>query len=249
LAHLALAERDLGQTEAVIFDKDGTLCHSQAYLHELALARVNHAMTLAGGSPRLRTLLEHISGVRDGQLDPAGSTAVASRHDNLISMAAALCSEGCSWHQARHWAERALAAADAQLAPQKWQRTPPTAGLTALLERLRFRGVRIAVLSNDQNASLEAFLSGHGLRALVDVVRGSDNPPHKPDPAAALLLCRQLGCRPEATGLVGDATDDLQVAATAGLAWSLAYTGGWQPAPVLSGSHGHLSDWSLLVAR
>lgn len=249
MAHLALAERDLGPTEAVIFDKDGTLCHSQDYLLALALARVNHAMTLTGGGPRLRALLEHISGVRAGHLDPAGSTAVASRHDNLISIAAALCSEGFSWHQARHWAEQALAAADAQLAPQKCRRTPPTAGLTALLERLRSRGVRIAVLSNDQNASLEAFLSGHGLRALVDVVRGSDTPPHKPDPEAALLICRQLGCRPEATGLVGDAADDLQVAATAGLAWSLAYTGAWQPAPTLIGSHGHLNDWSLLVAR
>ena len=80
-------------------------------------------------------------------------------------------------------------------------------------------------------------------------MRGSDAPPHKPDPQAALLLCRQLGCRPETTGLVGDAADDLQVASEAGLAWSLAYTGGWRPEPVLTGSHGHLNDWSLLVAR
>lgn len=249
MAHLALAERNLGPTEAVIFDKDGTLCHSQAYLHELALARVNHAMALADGSPALRLLLEHISGVWDGDLDPAGSTAVASRHDNLIAVASALCSEGRSWHEARHWAEQALAAADAQLAPQKWRRTPPTPGLATLLQRLRARGVRIAVLSNDLDASLEAFLKGHRLHALVDVVRGSDAPPHKPDPEAALLVCRLLGCRPEATGLVGDAVDDLQLAAAAGLAWSLAYTGAWQPAPTLTGSHGHLNDWSLLVAR
>lgn len=249
MVHLALAEQDLGPTEAVIFDKDGTLCQSQGYLLELAMARVNHAMELAQGSARLRSLLERISGLRQGHLDPAGSTAVASRHDNLISIASALCSEGCSWHQARLWAEQALAAADAQLASDKWRRTPPTAGLALLLQRLRASGVRIAVLSNDQNASLEAFLQGHNLRALVDVVRGSDVPPHKPDPDSALLLCRQLGCRPGATGLVGDASDDMQLAAAAGLAWSLAYTGGWQPAPRLTGSHGHLNDWSQLVAR
>lgn len=249
MAHLALAERDLGPTEAVIFDKDGTLCHSQSYLLELAQARLSHALALTGGPQRLRPLLERISGIRDGHLDPAGATAVASRHDNMIAIASALCSEGCSWHQGRLWAGQALAAADAELAPRKWQRTPPTAGVAPLLRRLRSRGIRIAVLSNDLEASLEAFLNGHGLRSLVDVVRGSDAPPHKPDPQAALLLCRLLGCRPEATGLVGDAADDLQVAADAGLAWSLAYTGAWQPAPALSGSHGHLNDWSLLVAR
>jgi phosphoglycolate phosphatase len=207
LARLALADRDLGFTEAVIFDKDGTLCQSQAYLLELARARVDEAMALAQGNQGLRQLLERISGIHGGHLDPAGSTAVASRHDNLIALASALSSEGHSWFHGRCWAEQALAAADARLDPLKWRRTPPTDGLRDLLQRLRSRGVRIAVLS------------------------------------------RQLACRPEATGLVGDAADDLQVAAEAGLAWSLAYTGGWQPEPVLAGSHGHLNDWRQLVAR
>ena len=249
MARLALADRDLGLTEAVIFDKDGTLCHSQSYLLELALARVDEAVALAQGSPGLRQLLERISGIHRGLLDPAGSTAVASRHDNLIAIASALSSEGRSWFQGRCWAEQALATADARLGPGKWRRTPPTDGIIDLLQRLRSRGVRIAVLSNDREASLESFLVQHGLRDLVDAVRGSDATPHKPDPQAALLLCRQLGCRAEATGLVGDAADDLQVATDAGLAWSLAYTGGWQPEPVLAGSHGHLNDWSQLVAR
>lgn len=249
MARLALADRDLGFTEAVIFDKDGTLCQSQAYLLELARARVDEAMALAQGNQGLRQLLERISGIHGGHLDPAGSTAVASRHDNLIALASALSSEGHSWFHGRCWAEQALAAADARLDPLKWRRTPPTDGLRDLLQRLRSRGVRIAVLSNDREASLESFLLHHGLRNLVDAVRGCDLPPHKPDPEAALLLCRQLACRPEATGLVGDAADDLQVAAEAGLAWSLAYTGGWQPEPVLAGSHGHLNDWSQLVAR
>lgn len=249
MARLALADRDLGFTEAVIFDKDGTLCHSQSYLHDLAQARVEEAMALAQGSAGLRQLLERISGIHGGHLDPAGCTSVASRHDNLIAIASALSSEGHSWHQGRRWAEQALATADLRLGPLKCRRTPPTTGLTDLLQRLRHRGVRIAVLSNDREASLESFLVRHGLRDLVDAVRGSDAPPHKPDPQAALLLCRQLGCQPETTGLVGDAADDLQVASEAGLAWSLAYTGGWRPEPILTGSHGHLNDWSQLVAR
>ena len=88
-------------------------------------------------------------GLRNGQLDPSGSTAVASRHDNLISTATVLAAAGHSWGQARQWAQAALDQADAQLAGSKAQRTPPLAGLTPVLERWHQQGLKLAVTSSD----------------------------------------------------------------------------------------------------
>ena len=64
------------------------------------------------------------------------------------------------------------------------------------------------------------------------------------DPAAALALCEELGVAPQRCGLIGDAADDLAMAQGAGLAWSLAFTGGWSVPLKLQGSHGSLASWA-----
>jgi phosphoglycolate phosphatase len=226
----------------VLFDKDGTLCRSDGYLCALAQARAQSCVELCG-DPELLTPLLQAQGIRGGSLDPAGAMAVASRHENLISCATVLAAAGHSWGQARRWARAAMDHADEQLAAFKAERTPPTAGLPRLLERLSSRGIKLAVLSSDTGPSLEAFLKAHELRHWFSAVHGCDREPRKPDPAAVLALCDTLQVRPERCGLIGDADDDLAMAKTAGLAWSLAYTSGWQRLLPLEGSHGSLASW------
>ena len=50
--------------------------------------------------------------------------------------------------------------------------------------------------------------------------------------------------QPQRCGLIGDAADDLAMAQGAGLAWSLAFTGGWSAPLMLEGSHGSFATWS-----
>ena len=227
----------------MLFDKDGTLCRSDGYLCALAQARAQFCVELCGEHSLMDPLLRAY-GMVNGSLDPTGATAVASRHDNLISTATVLAAAGHSWAEARRWAGEAMAQADQLLAADKAARTPPTAGLEQLLERLAKQGIKLAVLSSDTGPSLEAFLQVHGLRQWFSVVHGSDREPRKPDPAAVLELCAALQVSPQRCGLIGDADDDLTMAQAAGMGWSLAYTAGWQRPLNLQGSHGSLASWA-----
>lgn len=229
----------------MLFDKDGTLCRSDGYLCALALARAQFCVELCG-DPQLQQPLLQAYGLRHQQLDPAGCTAVASRDDNLISTATVLAAAGHSWSQSRQWAEQALRLADAQLGERKAQLTPPLAGLETALETLQQRGVVLAVISSDRGPSIEAFLEAHGLRHWFKAVHGCERRPRKPDPAAALTLCQELGVEPQRCGLIGDSADDLAMAAGAQLGWSLAFTGGWSRPLPLQGSHGAIACWSEL---
>ena len=111
MAHLLLRGVPLGpptggisSIDAVLFDKDGTLSHSEAMLQALAAARVDCALALAdleAHSPKrhreLRDLLERAFGLRASGIHPGGITAVAARDHNLIATATALAQVGLSW--------------------------------------------------------------------------------------------------------------------------------------------------------
>ena len=101
MAHLLLRGVPLGpptggifRIDAVLFDKDGTLSHSEAMLQALATARVECCLALAGlearsaeGHRELKDLLERAYGLRANGIHPGGITAVAARDHNLIATA------------------------------------------------------------------------------------------------------------------------------------------------------------------
>ncbi|MFZ9289118.1 MAG: HAD family hydrolase, partial [Vulcanococcus sp.] len=89
MAQLLLRGIELGEVEAVLFDKDGTLSISEPQLLTLAQARV--LLCLEAVAPALHAplqpLLERAYGLRAEGICPAGITAVASREHNQIAPA------------------------------------------------------------------------------------------------------------------------------------------------------------------
>lgn len=238
---------------AVLFDKDGTMSHSEPMLLALAQARVAQALRLAEAAghegqrlEELRDLLERAYGLSDGGIHPAGTTAVAARDHNLVSTATALAQSGLGWPEALAMSEEVFAATD-QLHGQGAQTPPqPTPGLQDLLQRLSGSGVRCAVISNDHLEGIHAFLERHRLGSHFQACWSAEHQPRKPDPAAVHGLCQELGVEPAACALIGDANSDLLMARQAGVGVVIGYTAGWSLPMQLDGSFHRLDHWSEL---
>ncbi|MFM7265969.1 MAG: HAD family hydrolase [Cyanobium sp.] len=258
MAHLQLRGLPLGppgwEIEAVLFDKDGTMSHSEPMLEGLAQERINACLRLAlphleptgRHSSELQELLGRAYGLRTGRIDPAGITTVASRDHKLIATATALTQVGVGWPDALALSEQVFALTDALHGQGTGHRPQPTPGLGPFLASLRQAGIGCAVISNDHEAGIQAFLAAHGLQDRFQGLWSADHRPAKPDPRAVHALCAELGVEPSRCALVGDADSDLRMALGAGVPVVLGYRGGWREPPVLREHSPRLSHWSEL---
>ena len=93
MATLLLRGEPIGSIHGVLFDKDGTLSHSEPHLLNLFERRLTVICDLwlqTKGAANLRELkitLRQAFGIRDKALHPGGTLAVAARQDNLTSTA------------------------------------------------------------------------------------------------------------------------------------------------------------------
>ncbi|MDA0717921.1 MAG: HAD-IA family hydrolase [Cyanobacteria bacterium] len=241
--------------EAVLFDKDGTLCISEPMLHALAEARVFHARQLlllrhpelpASQGDELGQLLKRAYGLSNSAIHPAGSTAVGSRSQNLISTATALAQVGLGWPEALELSESVFAATDGLHGQGSKHRPIATDGLHDLMNALQESRVVCAVISNDDEAGIESFLASQNLRSKFQALWSADQNPRKPDPAAVHALCAQLGIQAKRCALIGDANSDLRMAQQAGVPVVLGYGAGWSIAPPLDTSFACLQHWREL---
>jgi phosphoglycolate phosphatase len=263
MANLLLRGEPLGSPqgsaspiEAVLFDKDGTLSHSEPMLLALARARVQHCLVLAAehGSglkraPELEHLLNRAYGLEAQGIHPGGIMAVAARDHNLIATATALTQVGLSWPDALVIAEACFARTDALHGAGAEQPPLPTAGLTSLLDRLHGAGLVCAVISNDHEEGIHTFLARHGLSHRFKAVWSADQQPRKPDPGAVHGLCARLGVAAERCALIGDAASDLRMALAAGVPLALGYRAGWRQPPCLDPGTPVLEHWDELEAQ
>ena len=89
-------------------------------------------------------------------------------------------------------------------------KTCPYPGMPELLERLRQKGVRMAVYSNKAQQFTENMVRRY-FPDIFSVVQGKvDGLPVKPAPEGVQAVLRQLGSRPEETLFVGDSGTDVQ---------------------------------------
>lgn len=95
----------------------------------------------------------------------------------------------------------------------------PTLGAHRLIRLWHSTGRKLAIVSNNSTAAVEAYLHLHSLTACIDFVSARTNPNPallKPKP---FLLCRAhdvLGIKNDRSVLVGDSVTDIQAAHAAG---------------------------------
>ncbi len=91
-------------------------------------------------------------------------------------------------------------------------------GIKGLLARLAPRGdVALALATGHQMASVGELVSSFGWHGLFRTVQTPDNAPSKPDPGMILNAIAATGAAPSATVMIGDSTFDMVMARAAGV--------------------------------
>jgi HAD superfamily hydrolase (TIGR01509 family) len=88
-------------------------------------------------------------------------------------------------------------------------------GCESVLEWLRARGIRTALITRNSRASVATVLERHGLAVDVTVAREDAAP--KPDPRPLWLACERLGVAVGDAWMVGDGQYDVEAASAAGV--------------------------------
>lgn len=187
------------QVRLVAFDLDGTLADT---FEDIAQA-TNHVLT-AFGCPTLptETIKRYVGrGARNLM-----SRALGSDREAFADAAAVLWREYYERHPTDH----------TRLYP----------GVVELLDWLRARDVRTAILSNKVDSLTQRIAAQMGLAARIDFIRGeSDEFPRKPDLAVLNHVVALYGVRREQVLVVGDSEPDVEFARNAGVALCGVLTG------------------------
>lgn len=199
--------------QAIVFDKDGTLEDSEAYLRNLGQkrSRLIDAQIPGIGEPLLMAF-----GINGDSLDPTGLLAVGSRRETEIAAAAYIAETGRGWLESLALARSAFEEAD------KYIGTAPSPLFVGSLEVLKYlseAGLKLGILSAASTERVRAFALRHQLQDYVQLQMGVDSAElSKPNPALFLQACQTLGVEPGATLMVGDSAGDIEMARNAGAA-------------------------------
>jgi phosphoglycolate phosphatase len=212
MALINCLDRQFSNIQAIIFDKDGTLEDSGAYLRNLAQQRADSidAVVPGLGEPLLKAF-----GVNHNILDPAGLQAIGSRAENQIVAAGYIAGTGKSWMKATQMARQAFLAADAAF------RSTPAAMFPGCLEKIQTfasMGIKLGIVSAATTSQVTRFAEYHQLQPYFQVLLGSDLHFAKPDPRLFQYACDELGVNSAQTLMIGDGAGDMMMGSQGGAA-------------------------------
>jgi phosphoglycolate phosphatase len=177
--------------QAVIFDLDGTLLDT---LQDLAEA--TNAMLQQLGCPT-HELTEYRRLIGEGMRNLVQDALPQAKRDK-VTLAQAL--EALAREYRARWRLH----------------TRPYEGVTGLLDELKARGVRLAVLSNKADTFTQEMIAWYfGSERFVRVSGSRPDAPRKPDPTIALELAVAMQVEPGRTAFVGDTHIDVETARAA----------------------------------
>jgi len=176
-------------TEAVVFDLDGTLLNTLDDLADSMNAAL-HRMGHAG----------HAVEVYKGYVGDGVRALVERALPEDAADEVSSCMELMREEYASRWSTK----------------TRPYDGVCELLDQLRDRGVRLAVLSNKPHRYTLLNIEQYFEPGTFEIVFGErDGVPRKPDPAGALEIASAFGIAPREILYVGDTDTDMQTAVAA----------------------------------
>lgn len=193
---------------AVVFDLDGTLvdtlpdlCYAmQVSLLRLQLPAISDCIVRAS-----------LHGGLEGTTHAVLDTLTATAPDSVTSVSY----------------EHLLATYRAAYRDHLWRASRPYAGVKAMLNALRDRGVRMAVCTNKAEAEARQLLRALELDCHFDALIGGDTLHlRKPSPEPLLHALARLETTPDAALMVGDSQVDLDCARAAGVLCRI-FSGGY----------------------
>lgn len=202
--------------EAIIFDKDGTLEDSEAYLRSLGqkYSRIIDAQLPGTGEPLLMAF-----GINGNTLNPTGLLAVASRNESEIAAAAYIAETGLGWLESLALARRAFTEADSFMGTAP---SPLFVGSLEVLKNLSQAGLKLGILSAASTQRVRTFVQTHQLSDYIQLQMGTTaGGLSKPNPELFIQACQTLGVVPSHTLMVGDSVGDIEMARQAGAAGSI----------------------------
>lgn len=227
---IVCGDRQFENIRAILFDKDGTLAHSEPYLRHLAQrrARLIDAQIPGVGEPLLMAF-----GVDEQGFNPAGLTAVGSRQENKIAAAAYIAETGRSWLEALEIVGKAFEEAD-QVMRNKAEETVVFPGVAEVFDDLRRSPLKLGIVSSDIRENIEKFLDFYHLREYIQAIQGAEPQLTKPNPQVFWSACEQLEVPPQQALMVGDSPGDFSMARRANAAGTIGISWGWSRSPNLN---------------
>jgi len=199
--------------EAIIFDKDGTLEDSEAYLRILGQKR---SRIIDAQVPGICEPLLMAFGINGDTLDPTGLLAVGSRHETEIAAAAYIAETGIGWLESLDLAHRTFKEADSFIGTAP---SPLFAGSLEVLKYLSQAGLKLGILSAAATERVRTFVQTHQLSDYITLQMGTTvGGISKPNPALFIQACQAIDVEPSNTLMVGDSVGDIKMARQAGAA-------------------------------
>ena len=127
-----------------------------------------------------------------------------------------------------------LASYDKEYKSAPYHLTARYFGVAELLSELRVRGIRLAVVSNKQDAITREAVSYFYPDLFDAVVGGREGVPLKPAPDAPLSLLSELGVSPDEAAFIGDTSVDVETGVNMGAGLVIGVSWGFRKVEELS---------------
>lgn len=203
------------KTDAVIFDKDGTLIDFDAFWVSLSDAAVTDLLVQFGQDRSLTDEILQAFGIRDGVTDVNGVLCKGT-YAQMAQITCDVLARHGLWIPAEELEPILIAAYNKNFRVGRVKPTCPN--LREVLTTLKSRSKQLAVVTTDNREITLFCLEQLGVARLFDKIYTDDGVlATKPNPACAIDFCTSCDLDTTAVVMVGDTMTDLTFARNAGL--------------------------------